>query len=178
MPADEPKSDPNQSMEPGVSNNAKKTGPFDVKTVESLVALMTEHDLSVIYLRDGNQTVRLRRTAAAVAAPATLPAAPAPIAAPAVQTVPTPSTPAPAKSNLIEIKSETVGVFFLQAKPGEPPYVKVGDRVTPDKQVGVIMVMKTHNEVLANCTGIIREILVGNDQAIEFGQVLFRVEPT
>jgi len=167
-----------------VSNNAKKTGPFDVKTVESLVALMTEHDLSEIYLRDGNQHVRLRRGATMPGGvPATVAVAPAlPVAM--AQTAPA-STPtskaesaAATKKNLVEIKSETVGTFYAQAKPGEPPFAKLGDRVTPNKVIGLIEVMKTYNEVQANCTGVIVEVLAENGKYVDFNEVLFRVDPS
>jgi acetyl-CoA carboxylase biotin carboxyl carrier protein len=168
----------------GVSNNPKKSGPFDVKTVESLVTLMTEHDLSEIYLRDGNQHVRLRRGAAgAVCVPAAIPVAPAHAAAAAPAT-PTgapdakPAAPAASKKNLIDIKSETIGTFYAQPKPGEPPFVKLGSPVKPDTPVGVIVVMKTNNEVVANCNGVIAEILVKDEQFVEYGQVLFRVDPS
>lgn len=166
-----------------MSNNAKKTGPFDVKTVESLVALMTEHDLSEIYLRDGNQHVRLRRGAfsSAVLSAAAPAAPPHPVAAPAVTASSAPvhaDTPASAKKNLIEIKSETVGTFYSQAKPGEPPFAKLGDRVTPNKVIGLIEVMKTYNEVQANCTGVIVEILAENGKYVDFNEVLFRVDPS
>lgn len=161
-----------------MSNNAKKTGPFDVKTVEALVALMAENDLSEIYLRDGNQHVRLRR--GAMSAP-TMMAAPAvshsPAAAPARSAAPA-AEAAPAKSNLLEIKSETVGTFYSQAKPGEPAFAKKGDRVTPNKVVGLVEVMKTYSEILANCTGTIVEVLVENGKYVEFGEVLFRVDPS
>lgn len=163
-----------------MSNNAKKTGPFDVKTVESLVALMTEHDLSEIYLRDGNQHVRLRRGALTSAGvPAAVPAAPV-AAAPAPTNSPTSKaeTSATPKKNLVEIKSETVGTFYSQAKPGEPPFAKLGDRVTPNKVIGLIEVMKTYNEVQANCTGVIVEVLAENGKYVDFNEVLFRVDPS
>jgi acetyl-CoA carboxylase biotin carboxyl carrier protein len=165
-----------------VSNNAKKTGPFDVKTVESLVALMTEHDLSEIYLRDGNQHVRLRRgVATSGMVPAAVPVAPAlPAAATALASAPASkaeTSPAP-KKHLVEIKSETVGTFFAQAKPGEPPFAKLGDRVTPNKVVGLIEVMKTYNEVPANCSGVIVEVLAENGKYVDFNEVLFRVDPS
>ncbi len=152
-----------------------------MKTVESLIALMSANDMSEIYLRDGTQHVRLRRGmqagAAVVAAPVQMAPASAPVAAAPTTPVASSSAPAP-RSSLLEIKSETVGTFYAQPKPGDPPYVKVGDRVTPNTPVGIIVVMKTNNEVLANCTGVIAEVLVKNDQFVDFGQVLFRVEPT
>ena len=167
-----------------MSSNANSNGPFDVKTVEALVALMSQHDLSEIYLRDGNQHVRLRRGAAMAAVPVApaLPVGPVVPIAPATAAArpaeaPSQSAP-PARKNLIEIKSETVGTFYSQAKPGEPPYVKLGDRVTPNKVVGLVEVMKTYNEIQANCTGVIAEVLVESGTFVEFGQVLFRVDPT
>jgi acetyl-CoA carboxylase biotin carboxyl carrier protein len=165
-----------------VSNNLKKPAAFDVKTVEALAVLMTQHDLSEISLRDGPQHLRLRRGAAPVLVPAPIPlgplTAPAPASSPAKPAESAPSALAATKSNLIEIKSETVGTFYSQPKPGEPPYVKLGDRVTPTKAVGLVEVMKTYNELQAGCTGIIREILVEDSQSVEFGQVLFRVDPS
>jgi acetyl-CoA carboxylase biotin carboxyl carrier protein len=166
-----------------VSINAKKAGPFDAATVESLIALMTQNDLSEIYLRDGSQHLRLRRGGAAptVAAPVTAPAAhagtPMPASTPPASE-PAPNSVASPKKNFLEIKSETVGIFYQQPKPGDPPYVKLGDRVTLTKPVGMIVVMKTNHEIQAGCTGVIAEILVENEQAIEFGQVLFRVDPS
>jgi acetyl-CoA carboxylase biotin carboxyl carrier protein len=164
-----------------VSNNVKKPGPFDVKTVEALVKLMSQHDLSEIYLREGSVHMRLRRGALG---PMVLSGTPQPLAPAAA----TPSSSAaansteakpapPAKKNLIEIKSETVGTYYAQPKPGEPPYVKLGDRVTPNKPIGLVEVMKTYNEIVANCSGIVREIRVENGSFVEFGQVLFLVDP-
>lgn len=161
-----------------MSNNAKKTGPFDVKTVEALVVLMAENDLNEIYLKDGNQHLRLRR--GGLMAPVPMSAAPAPAAhASAPASAPSATAPAaPAKSSLVEIKSESVGTFYSQAKPSDPPFVKVGDRVTPNKVVGLVEVMKTYSEILANCTGTIVEIVVENGKYVEFDQVLFRVDPS
>jgi acetyl-CoA carboxylase biotin carboxyl carrier protein len=161
-----------------VSNNSKKTSPFDVKTVESLVALMTANDISEVYLRDGDQHLRLRRGPEhVVAAPVAMAPAAAHHAAPAAAKPAEPAPATKAKSNLFEIKSETVGTFYTQAKPGEPAFAKVGDRVTPTKVVGLVEVMKTYNEIQAGCTGVIVEALVESGKYVEFNQVLFRVEP-
>ena len=161
-----------------MSINPKKPGPFDVKTIEALAAMMSQHDLSEINLREGSQHLRLRRGAVSVGAAA---AAPAPALAqaraalkPAVEA----AAFAPTKKNLIDIKSESVGTFYAQPKPGDPPYVKLGDRVTPNKAVGVLVVMKTNNEIVANCSGVIVEVLVKDEQFVDFGQTLFRVDPS
>ena len=157
----------------------KAAGPFDVRTVKALVGLMTQHDLSEIELRDGNQRLRLRRGAAQPEAPVRVQAA---VPAPLIVNAPAPKTEAAAapvvpSRQLLEIKSPTPGTFYSAAKPGEPPFVKVGSKVTPETVVCLIEAMKLYNEVQAECAGIIVEALVENQQAVEYGQVLFKVDP-
>jgi acetyl-CoA carboxylase biotin carboxyl carrier protein len=161
-----------------VSNNAKKTGPFDVKTVEALVALMAENDLSEIYLKEGSQHLRLRRGSLATPMMHAPVSAASPVAHPSPPAATSAAPTTPAKSNLVEIKSESVGTFYSQSKPSDPPFVKVGDRVTPNKVVGLVEVMKTYSEILANCSGTIVEVVVENGKYVEFDQVLFRVDPS
>lgn len=158
-------------------DSGKPPSPFDVRTVKALVALMTQHDLSEIELRDGPQRVRLRRGAYQPVLPAASPAqvAPAPTSPRAV-TEPT-ATPAPPARQLREIKSPTPGTFYAAPKPGEPPFVKVGAKVAPETVVCLIEAMKLYNEVQAECAGVIVEALVENQQPVEYGQVLFRVDP-
>jgi acetyl-CoA carboxylase biotin carboxyl carrier protein len=159
----------------------KSTGPFDVRTVKALVALMTQHDLSEIELRDGNQRLRLRRGAYQ---PVTPLIAQAPSVATAGANSPppsadtaTPATPAPPQRQLVEIKSPTPGTFYAAPKPGEPPFVKVGSKVAPETVVCLIEAMKLYNEVQAECVGVIVDVLVENQQPVEYGQVLFKVDP-
>lgn len=169
-----------------VADEASKTpGPFDVRTVRALVALMTQHDLSEIDLRDGTQRLRLRRglppvvtNSPAPMVTATVPAA-VPVPTPSPKSETTAAVPAPAPSkNLLDIKSPTVGTFYAAPSPESPPYVKVGSKVTPTTVVCQIEAMKIFNEITADCTGVIAEVLVENQQAVEYGQVLFRVDPS
>lgn len=158
---------------------AKNPGPFDVRTIKHLIALMSRHDLSEIDLRDGPARVRLRRGPAGgmpvvsmVPVPAAAPPAPAP----------TPAATSPAEAakparTYVEIKSPTPGTFYAAATPGAEPYVKVGSRVSPTTVVGLIEAMKIFNEIPAECSGVITEVLVENQQPVEYGQVLFRVDP-
>ncbi len=162
--------------------------PFDVRTVEYLLKLMSEHELSEIALQEGDQRIRLRKGGAApvfypappahapvahppaASAPAPAPAASAPAAAPAAPA-------APAK-NYVEIKSPMVGTFYAKPKPDKPDYVAVGAKVTPKTVVCQIEAMKLFNEIAAECSGTVAEVLVKNGDAVEFNQVLFRVEPS
>jgi acetyl-CoA carboxylase biotin carboxyl carrier protein len=164
-----------------VADDASKgqAGPFDVRTIKSLVALMANHDLSEIDLHDGQQRIRLRRgphgvTMLPAPAAAALPATPQPTP-PAVTKIDGP--PAPAKK-FIEIKSPTPGTFYASPLPDAPAFVKVGSKVTPQTVVCLIEAMKIFNEITADCTGTLVEILAENQQAVEYGQVLFRVDPT
>lgn len=85
--------------------------------------------------------------------------------------------PAPSAAPLKEIKSPMVGTFYSAPEPGADPYVKVGSRVSPGQTVCIIEAMKIMNEIEAEFGGVVREILVENTQPVEFGQVLFRVDP-
>ena len=78
---------------------------------------------------------------------------------------------------LKEIKSPMVGTFYKSPEPGADPYVKVGTRVTPGQTVCIIEAMKIMNEIEAEIAGVVREICVEDAQPVEFGQVLFRVDP-
>lgn len=154
------------------ADQSKNSGPpFDLETVRLLAELMGQHDLSEIELENGEERVRLRRGPHGAVAAMPMPAAPAPANA-------APSTPAgSAASHLVPIKSEAIGTFYSRSKPDIDPYVKVGAKVTPTTVVGLIEAMKLFNEVQAGCSGVVAEICVENQQAVEYGTVLFKVDP-
>jgi acetyl-CoA carboxylase biotin carboxyl carrier protein len=91
-------------------------------------------------------------------------------------TAPTGSTAAPA-SHLLEIKSPMVGTFYQSPEPGAQAYVKVGSRVNVGQVVCIIEAMKIMNEIESEVGGVVKEVCVQNAQPVEFGQVLFRVDP-
>lgn len=74
------------------------------------------------------------------------------------------------------INSPIVGVVYLQPQPGEPSYVTVGDEVKKGQTICIIEAMKLMNEIAAPFDGIIREVLVENDNVVEFEQPLFKIE--
>ena len=115
--------------------------------------------------------------AAPVAPMAVAPAAQAPVAA--SPAAPAGEAPAPAAppSTLKEIKSPMVGTFYSAPEPGAEPYAKAGMRVAPGQTVCIIEAMKIMNEIEAEVAGVIREVCVEDGQPVEFGQVLFRVDP-
>jgi acetyl-CoA carboxylase biotin carboxyl carrier protein len=104
-------------------------------------------------------------------------AAPAQVSAPAGAPADTPAAPKGAGSGLKEIKSPMVGTFYMAPEPGAEPYAKVGTRVSAGQTVCIIEAMKIMNEIEAEISGVIREISVSDAHPVEFGQVLFRVDP-
>jgi acetyl-CoA carboxylase biotin carboxyl carrier protein len=160
--------------------------PFDVRTVEYLLKLMSEHDLAEVDLREGDQRIRLRKggPTGPVFYPAPHPAAPVPTphgvpapAASASHAAPATAPAAPAR-NLIEIKSPMVGTFYSKPDPKKPDFVTVGAKVTPKTVVCLLEAMKLYNEVHAECSGTIVEVCKKTGDAVEYGTVLFRVEPS
>ena len=81
------------------------------------------------------------------------------------------------QSPLKEIRSPMVGTFYRAPEPGAEPYVQVGTRVTSGQTVCIIEAMKIMNEIEAEIAGVVREVSVEDAQPVEFGQVLFKVDP-
>jgi len=148
--------------------------PFDVRTVEYLLKLMTDHGLSEVDLTEGDQRIRLRKEV--TVAPAALPTvahAPVHHATPATAASP----PPPPARNLLEIKASLVGTFYRRPKQDQPEFVTVGAKITPKTVICVIEAMKLFNQIEAEVSGIIAEVCVKDGDPVEFNQVLFRVEP-
>jgi acetyl-CoA carboxylase biotin carboxyl carrier protein len=163
-----------------VADDANDSGRLpDVRTIRRLAALMSRHELSEIDWRDGTLHIRLRRGARFKGVPLIAPTPALATAADAGVSPPKPAEEsAPPAKKLHEITSPTPGTFYAQEKPGSPPYVAVGTRVKPDTVVCQIEAMKIFNEITADCAGVITEVLIENKQPVEFGTVLFRVDPT
>lgn len=96
--------------------------------------------------------------------------------APISPQAPSPQAPAPGPQ-LSEIKSPMVGTFYQSPEPAAQPYVKVGSRVNVGQVVCIIEAMKIMNEIESEVSGVVREVVAQNAQPVEFGQVLFRVDP-
>lgn len=153
--------------------------PFDVLVVDHLVKLMSQHELTEVHLEEGDQVIRLRRGPKHVAvAPVAAAPAPAAVVAPAAP-VPAAPTPAavPAGKKQLEIKSPTPGTFYRSSSPDADPFVKVGSRVSADTVVCIIEAMKVFNEIPSEVSGTIASIKVDDKAPVEYGQVLFLVDP-
>lgn len=153
---------------------------FDLDRIRRLVELMKEHDLSEIDLRESDQQIRLSRALPAVGGPhmvGPLPLTPFP-------TSPQPVAPARSasgsteagESNTVYIKSPMVGTFYCRPNPNAEPYVKVGDYVDETKTVCIIEAMKVFNEIPAEVRGRIVAVLVSDEEPVDFGKPLFKLD--
>jgi acetyl-CoA carboxylase biotin carboxyl carrier protein len=84
----------------------------------------------------------------------------------------------PASSGLLEVKSPMVGTFYRAPAPEAPPYVEVGTRVTKGQTLCILEAMKLMNELESEFEGVVRQVLVENAEPVEYGQVLFRIDPS
>jgi acetyl-CoA carboxylase biotin carboxyl carrier protein len=142
---------------------------FNLEKLKELIELMEKHGAEQWRLRRGPQVVAAAPAApVAYAAPAPTPLAPAALA---------PAAPATPVSNLLEIKSPIVGTFYSSPTPDDPIFVTVGSKVTADAVVCIVEAMKVFNQITADVSGTVAEILVGNGDPVESGQVLFRIAP-
>jgi acetyl-CoA carboxylase biotin carboxyl carrier protein len=156
---------------------------MDIKEIKAVIDLMRKNSLTEFeYEKDGTK-IRIQRgpdgkpqvftTSPGVAtAPALVPV---PLAMPTAA-APTPG-PAPAAESLPSINSPMVGTFYASPAPDAPPYVSVGKVVTPESVVCIIEAMKVMNEIKAEMSGTITEILVESGKPVEFGKPLFRIRP-
>lgn len=151
---------------------------FDVRKIRRLIALMNDHNLQEMDLRQGDMRIQLRRAdQSAAGSPPLIPPAPA---APAV--APAPAAPAAAVAPPVEdphvalIKSPMVGTFYAAPDPDSDPYVTVGDPIGRETIICIVEAMKVFNEIQAEIAGTITAVLVENGEPVEFGQPLFKVK--
>ena len=141
-----------------------------IEDIRALAEIMAETGLTALRVTEGDLDLRLERQSAVTVVSQ---GAPAPV--PAVsQPVPAPEA-APAADNLKEVRSPMVGTFYSAPSPESEPYVQIGSRVKKGDVLCVIEAMKLLNEITAETDGEIADICVINGQAVEFGQVLFKI---
>ncbi len=148
---------------------------MDMKQIKSIVDLMSKNDLTLFSLEEEGVKLTLKRGADGQAV-VTMPQPPAPAVAPPV----TPAATAPASAAGEEsgrsIDSPMVGTFYRAPSPESPPFVKVGDKVTPDTVLCIIEAMKVMNEIKAEAEGVITEVMVENGKPVQFGEPMFRIQ--
>jgi acetyl-CoA carboxylase biotin carboxyl carrier protein len=155
------------------------TDAFDLRILRQIVKLMNENDLAEVDLRNATQRIRLRKqggelTPVLSAAPAISPHGPA---APPVPAEPK-AAAAESTAHLVEITSPMLGTFYRASSPDAEPFVQIGTHVESETIVCIIEAMKVFNEIAAEKRGKIVAVLVENGHPVEYGQPLFRIDPT
>ena len=165
---------------------------IDLRYVKKLIEIIDESTVDSIEITsDKGMKIRIskspqQRGAVQVAAPLPMPAlGPGPAAGRVTPTQGMPAMgegegappPEPPKSTALEVKSPMVGTFFKSPEPGAKAYVSVGDRVSKGQILCIIEAMKIMNEIESEYAGVIREINVEDAQPVEYGQVLYKIDP-
>ena len=164
---------------------------IDLRYVKKLIEMLDGSSVDSIEISsDKGMKLRISKTpqqrgavqmAAPVAVPAVMPALPAP-------SLPTPAegmaaiaessgARAEPAAKLLEIKSPMVGTFYAAPDPNSPSFVTVGQRVSKGQIVCIIEAMKIMNEIESEYDGVVREIVATNAHPVEYGQVLYRIDP-
>ncbi len=169
---------------------------IDLRYVKKLIEMIDESSVDSIEITsDKGMKIRISKSpnqrgtvqvAAPMAMPAMVPSAAAPRHSPA-QGMPAvsdadlaaaPAAEAPKKAAAgLEVKSPMVGTFYASPEPGAKAYVSVGDRVAKGQIVCIIEAMKIMNEIESEYAGVVKEILAQDAQPVEYGQVLFTIDP-
>lgn len=152
---------------------------MDIRKIKKLIELIEDSDVTEIEINENDESVRISRQQPVAAAPTVVAAAPAAHAAPPV--APQPVMDAPAESAKSEpeghvIKSPMVGTFYRASSPNAAPFVEVGQTVSQGQTICIIEAMKILNQIEADVSGVVKQILVENGQPVEFDQPIFVIE--
>lgn len=169
---------------------------MNAKELKSILQALQEHEVSELTLETPDYKLTIKRGGEVqyVAAPAPVVIQPpavapaAPTVGPAPAAAPAPATPAPAPapkaeapredtSKYVEVKAPIVGTFYRAPSPEAEPFVKEGDTVKKGQVLCIIEAMKLMNEIESEVSGVVQKIMVSNGEPIEYGQVLFLIEP-
>ncbi len=153
---------------------------MDLRKLKTLIDLVSESNISELEITEAEGKVRIVKAGEAApvqyvqaAVPQAAPVAMAPAAAPAAQAAAAPAEAAPTGH---VVKSPMVGTFYRSASPGAPAFVEVGAQVKEGDTLCIIEAMKILNEIEADKSGTVKQILGENGQAVEYGQPLFVIE--
>ncbi len=156
---------------------------MDLKYVKQLLEMVEKSGVNEIELEEKGQKIRITKSAphTMVSSPYQLTAPmPAPAVAPAASPAPPAASkpaPAPDAKKYHEVKSPIVGTFYRSPSPDAAPYVEVGSKVKQGGVLCIVEAMKLMNEIESDIAGTIVKINVENGKPVEYGQVLFLVEP-
>ena len=154
---------------------------MDIRKVKKLIELLDESGIAEIEITEGEEAVRISRyPTGAAAAPAPVyaqappPQAAAAAPAPAPQGEPAAAAP---EEDGYPVTAPMVGTFYSSSSPGAAAYVQVGDQVSEGDTLCIIEAMKMMNQIEADVSGVIKSIRVQDGEPVEYGQILFVIDP-
>ncbi|MBF7074334.1 acetyl-CoA carboxylase biotin carboxyl carrier protein [Glaciecola sp. MH2013] len=148
---------------------------MDIRKIKKLIELVEESGIAELEITEGEESVRIHRGGSASAvqyAPQMMQAAPAPVAAPAPAAV----EAAPAAPTGHVVKSPMVGTFYRSSSPEAKAFVEIGQSVNIGDTLCIVEAMKMMNQIEADKAGVVKEILVDNQEPVEFDQPMFVIE--
>ncbi len=156
---------------------------MDIEKVRELVKLVEESGIEELEVSNDETTIRIQKSAVFAGNPQSIPALPmqVPVLAPGV-VASTPETTAapvddPVRAKWKDVRSPIVGTFYTAPSPTSEPFVKVGDKVSVGQPLCIVEAMKVMNEIEAEFSGTIKEILVEDANPVEAEAVLFLIDP-
>lgn len=155
---------------------------MDTSDIKELIDILSDSNVSDLEIESEGFKLKLAKTTATVATPAqVVTQMAAAVPAPAVET---PGAAAPEQpeaeedeAGLVDITTPFVGTFYRAPSPDADPFVDIGSRIKKGQTLCIVEAMKLMNEIEAEINGIIKQILVENGEPVEYGQVLFYLEP-
>lgn len=150
---------------------------MDIRKIKKLIELVEESGINELEISEGEESVRISRGGPVMAAPMMQQYAPAqaPVAAHAAAPTPAAEAKAPVVTGHI-VRSPMVGTFYSAGSPDVPAFVEVGQHVNAGDTLCIVEAMKMMNQIEADKSGVVKEILAQNEDAIEFDQPLFIIE--
>jgi len=145
---------------------------MDLNLLKKLIDLVEKRDIQELEVQEGELKIRINKGKSQEFTPGIIQ-----VPSLSKQEKPLISEEKKETSNFTAIKASMVGTFYRAPAPGAPPYVEVGDTISPGKVVCVIEAMKVMNEIESEVSGRIVKVLVEKEKSVEFGQELFLVEP-
>jgi acetyl-CoA carboxylase biotin carboxyl carrier protein len=152
---------------------------MDLRKLKTLIDLVSESNVSELEITEAEGKVRIVKGGGAAGAPVVQTAVAAPVvaAAPVLAAAPAAEAPAAAAAPAGHmVKSPMVGTFYRSSSPGAKPFVEVGDTIKQGETICIVEAMKILNEIEADKSGTVTQMLVDNGQAVEYGQPLFVIE--
>ncbi|WP_283171115.1 acetyl-CoA carboxylase biotin carboxyl carrier protein [Curtanaerobium respiraculi] len=163
------------------SSGTKEDDYVDINQIRELVRVAEESGVGEIVVEEEGARISVRMPSAMAAVPAAAPVATAPaVAAAPAESAPKHAAPEPAGDRpptWVPVTSPMVGTFYVAPAPDQPPFVKVGDEVSAHQTLCIVEAMKLMNEIEAEQMGTVREVCLNDADPVEFGTVLFYLEP-